>query len=69
MDGEVRAVNGGLEVGFEGRVDLAQLLPDDPFEEGVRFDLQGAIFAAGCAEAILHVAEQSVRRLDKLWSQ
>lgn len=64
MDGKVSAVDGGFEVGFEGRVDLAQFLPDDALKERVGFDLDGAVFTANCAEAVLHVAEESAMVLD-----
>ena len=60
VDREVGGVDGRLEVGFEGRVDLAQLFPDDAAEEGVVFDLDGAVLALGGAEAVVDVAEESV---------
>ena len=59
MDREVGGVDGGFQVGLEGRVDLAQLLPDHAAEEGVLLDFRGAVFAAGGAEAVVHVAEES----------
>ena len=62
VDGEVSAVDGGFEVGFEGRMDFTQFLPDDAFEERVRFDFHGAVFAAGCAETVLYVTEESTGR-------
>ena len=60
MDGEIGGVDGGFQVGLERRVDLAQLLPDHAAEEGVLLDFRGAVFAAGGAEAVVHVAEESV---------
>ena len=40
-------------------MDLAQFVPDDAPEEGVGFDLSGAVFTAGSAEAVVDVAEES----------
>ena len=66
VNGEVSGVDGGFEVGFEGRVDLAQFLPDDTAEKRMGFDFQGAVFAAGRAEPVVHVAEEPVGRFISL---
>lgn len=59
VDGEVVGVDGGLEAGLEGGADLAQLLEDDAFEEGVRADVGAAELAGGGAEAGCGVAEEA----------
>jgi len=56
---EVAAVDVGGQARLEGRADLAQLLEDDAFEEGVRADVGAAKLARGGPEAGGGVAEEA----------
>ncbi len=61
VDGEVADVSSGLQRRFKGSVDAAELVPVDAAEEGVGFDLLGAVLAVVAAEAVVDVAEHAVR--------
>lgn len=56
VGGEVGDIDVGVELRFERRADLAQLVPDHAAEEWVVFDL---LRAAGPAEAVGGVAEEA----------
>jgi len=56
---EVAGVDVGGQAGLEGGADLAELLEDDAFEEGVRADVGTAELARGAAEAGGGVAEEA----------
>jgi hypothetical protein len=64
---EVAAVDVGGQAGLEGRADLAQLLEDDAFEEGVRADVGAAELARGGAEAGGGVAEEAGGCVSWVW--
>ena len=57
---EIPGIEHVLELGFEGGVDGAEVVPGDAVEEGVGFDFLGAIVEAGVAEAVGGVAEEAV---------
>lgn len=60
VDREVRYIDVGAQPGFEGRTDVAQLLPDHAAEEGVVLDLRGAaILAAIVANSVVGVAQET----------
>ena len=58
VDREVLRVDIALQLGLEGRADLAKAIPLHALEEGVRLQLYGAL---GFAEAVRRVADESVR--------
>ena len=60
LDWEVRDIEGVGELGLEGSVDVAQLVPLHVVEKGVLLDLVGAVGAARVSEAIGGIAEEAI---------